>query len=138
MKDNIMIHLSAVRFTPRTQIINFAAITALALTTAAPLQAEVAVVKGNIDRSDLLQERVAYADLNLREQSNQLVLASRVRKASGKICDTIYRGQHPLAKFESRCLQNTYRSAKPQVDLAIANAHSGTQLAMNIVIVRSK
>lgn len=111
---------------------------ALAMSICTPLQAQDTVVKGNVQRSDIVQQSVAYADLNLREQQSQLMLFSRVRKAANRVCDIVYRGQHPLAKFESRCTQRTYSDAKPQVDLAIANAQNGKQVAMSFTVARSR
>lgn len=111
---------------------------ALAITIGMPLQAQETVVEGKVQRSDLIQERVAYNDLDLREQPNQLILISRVRKAAGRVCDIIYRGEHPMAKFESRCPQRTYINAKPQIDLAFANAQNGKQIAMSFVVARSR
>lgn len=119
-------------------LVKFGAVMAFAILFGAPMQAQDTIVEGKFQRSDLVQERVAYADLNLREQPNQLILASRVRKAANRVCDVIYRGQHPIVKIESRCPQKTYKDAKPQIDLAIANALNGKHVALNFVVARSR
>lgn len=111
---------------------------ALALAIGTPVQAQDTVVEGKYQPSALIQERVAYADLNLREEPGQLILVSRVKKAAGRVCDIIYRGQHPIMKFESRCSYKTFRDAKPQIDTAIANAENGRHVAMTLVVGRSR
>lgn len=119
-------------------LVKSGAIMALAISTATPLMAQDTIVQGKVQRSDLVQERVAYADLNLREQPSQLILISRVKKAATRVCRIIYQGEHPLALFESRCPYKTYSDAKPQIDLAIANARNGKQIAMSFVVARSR
>lgn len=111
---------------------------AMAMSIGTPLSAQDTVVEGKAQRSDLVQERVAYSDLNLREQPSQLILISRVKKAAGRVCNIIYRGEHPMVKFESRCPYKTYRDAKPQIDMAIANAQNGRQVAISFVVARSR
>lgn len=109
---------------------------AVAIVAAAPVLAQDTVVEGKAKRSDLIEQRVAYSDLNLQNQSNQLVLISRVKKAAGKVCDIIYSGQSPMMKFESGCTYQVYRNAKPQIDMAIANAGNGTHVAINLTAKR--
>jgi len=109
----------------------------LALTATAPLFAQDTVVEGKAQRSNVIEERVPYTDLNLENRSNQLVLISRVKKAAGKVCDIIHRGETLMMKFESGCTYKVYRNAKPQIDMAIANAGSGTNVAINLTAKRS-
>lgn len=108
----------------------------LAITATAPLFAQDTVVQGKVKRSDEVEQRVSYTDLDLENQSNQLILISRVKKAAGKVCDIIYQGQAPMMKFESGCTYEVYRNAKPQIDMAIANAGSGTRVAINLTAKR--
>lgn len=108
----------------------------VAITATAPLFAQGTVVQGKAQRSDLIERRVSYADLDLENQSNQLVLISRVKKAAGKVCDIIYEGHAPMMKFESGCTYEVYRNAKPQIDMAIANAGSGARVAINLTAKR--
>lgn len=110
--------------------------TAFTMTSATPLFAQDTVVEGKAKRSDLVEQRVSYTDLNLMDQSNHLILISRVKKAAGKVCDKIYSGQAPMMKFESGCTYDVYRNAKPQIDMAIANAGSGTRVAINLTAKR--
>lgn len=108
----------------------FGVVFALAISTATPLYAQDTIVQGKVKRSDVVEQRVRYSDLDLTNEQNQLVLVSRVKRAANKVCDIIYRGQHPLMKFESGCTHNTFQDAKPQIDLAIASAQSGTRVAI--------
>ncbi len=118
--------------------IKFGATIALAMAVGTTLQAQDTVVEGNVQRSDVVQESVDYADLNLRDKQNQMVLISRVRKAAGRVCNILYRGRSAMEKFESRCPQRTYSDTKPQIDLAIASAHNGKQIAISFVVARSR
>lgn len=104
-----------------------------------PVAARETIVEGSpSQRSNLLQERVEYADLDLRNQSNQRMLMSRVRHASNRVCDIAFRGESPMVKFTSRCPQRIYRESKPQIDLAIANAQNGKRVAVSFVVAASR
>ncbi len=111
---------------------------AMAISIVMPLSAQDTVVEGKAQRSNTVEARVSYADLDLGNQQNQLLLVSRVRKAAVKLCDIVYHGYAPIEKFSSRCPQNTYRDAKPQIDLAIANAQNGSRVAINLVVARKR
>lgn len=113
-------------------------ILALAVSVAAPVFAQDTVVEGKAKRSDVVERRVSYSDLNLESAQYQQVLISRVRKAANQVCDIIYRGQSPMMKFETRCPQSVYREAKPQIDLAIANAQSGARVAIVLAASRKR
>jgi UrcA family protein len=138
MKGNTMTQKSTVRSNAAGKLIKFGATMAMAVLIGTPLQAQDTIVEGNVQRGEVVQERVAYSDLNLSEQPNQIILISRVRKAAGRVCNILYRGENPRVKFESRCPQKTYTNAKPQIDLAIANAQNGKRVAMTVVIARSR
>ena len=111
-------------------------LTLVAITT--PLTAQDTIVEGSPRRSNDIQERVSYADLDLRNQSNQQMLISRVRQASNRVCDVVFRGQSAMVKFTSRCPQRIYRDAKPQIDFAIANAQNGKRVAISFVVAASR
>ena len=111
-------------------------LTLVAITT--PLAAQDTIVEGSPRRSNDIQERVSYVDLDLRDQSNQQMLISRVRQASNRVCDIVLRGQSPMMKFNSRCPQRTYQEAKPQINLAIANAQNGKRVAISFVVAASR
>lgn len=113
-------------------------ILALAMSITAPVFAQDTIVEGKAKRSDVVERRVPYSDLNLTNPQNQQVLISRVRKAASKVCDIIYGGQSPMMKFETRCPQSVYREAKPQIDLAIANAQNGTRVAIRLSAPRNR
>jgi len=110
----------------------------MAFTATAPLFAQGTVVQGKAKRSDVIEQRVSYADLNLENRANQLVLISRVKKAAGKVCDKIYSGESPMMKFNSGCTYDVYRNAKPQIAMAFANAGTGARVAINLSTKRSK
>lgn len=122
---------SANRMTRAGIILTLVAITA-------PLAAQDTIVEGSPRRSNDVQESVNYADLDLRNQSNQQMLISRVRQASNRVCDIVLRGESPMVKFTSHCPQRTYRDAKPQIDLAIANAQNGKRVAISFVVAASR
>ncbi|MES2781860.1 MAG: UrcA family protein [Pseudomonadota bacterium] len=113
------------------------ALMAVAMVTAPALLAQDTVVEGKAQRSDVVEQRVGYSDLDLTNHQNQLILVSRVKKAVNKVCDILYSGHSPLMKFESGCMQTVYRNTKPQIALAIANADSGTRVAIRISPPRS-
>lgn len=127
-------------FRNRTAVrpVKIGALLLLAISATTPLFAQGTVVEGKAKSSNVVEERVPYSDLNLMHEQNQVILISRVKKAANKVCDIIYRGQHPMMKFESRCNQTTFRDAKPQIDLAIANAQNGTRVAIKISPPRSR
>ncbi|MEP7350866.1 MAG: UrcA family protein [Sphingorhabdus sp.] len=104
----------------------------------APLAAQDTIVEGAAQRGDYAEERVGYADLDLRDRSNQQMLVSRVRQASNKVCDIVYRNVSPMVKFNERCTHRSYRDARPQIDLAIANAQEGRRVAMSFVVAARK
>lgn len=111
---------------------------ALTIAICTPLAAQDTVVEGKAQRSGTIEERVGYADLNLRDQQNQTVLISRVKKAADRVCDVIYRSYSSIEKFNSRCPHKTYRDTKPQIDFAIANAQNGKRIATSLVVARSR
>jgi UrcA family protein len=106
--------------------------------TSTQLAAQDTIVEGTPQRSNTVQERVDYADLDLRDRDNQVVLVSRVKKASGRVCDIVYKRESPVVKFNGRCPQRTYRDAKPQIDVAIANARDGRRVAISFVVAASR
>ncbi len=108
----------------------------LAITATAPLFAQDTVVEGKVKRSDVIERRVSYADLDLQSQASQLVLISRVKKAAVKVCNVIHGGEPLMVIFESGFTYEVYRNAKPQIDLAIANTGSGTRVAINLTAKR--
>lgn len=137
MKDDMMTQIQTEDSNTARMFFTLSATMALALSIGTSLQARETVVKGKAS-SDLVQQRVATSDLNLTELPSQSILVSRVKKASNRVCNIIHRGQHSMAKFESHCTQRIYSDAKSQIDLAIANAQTGKQVAINLVVARSR
>jgi UrcA family protein len=72
---------------------------------------------------------VSYRTLDLATPSGQAVLDRRIERTARRLC----RGwQHPSAATiaaESRCRREAIASARPQRDLAIANAKQRQRLA---------
>ncbi len=137
MEGNIMTLKQTVRYNAASFSIPLGITLALVAVTA-PLAAQDTIVEGAPQRSNYVEEKVGFADLDLRNQSNQQMLISRVRQASDRVCDVIYRGESPIVKFNGRCVQRTYRDAKPQIDLAIANARNGRQVAISFVVAAGR
>ncbi len=111
---------------------------ALAL-VAAPLAAEEPVT---VTGQPQLQERVSFADLDLRQWSAQQMLKRRVYRAAEKVCA---QAEGPLADsslgygswFLSAppCTELTYKDARPQIASAVQRAKAGQQLAALAVVV---
>lgn len=108
---------------------------------AVPLAAEQpTVVTG--ERQAVYQERVSFADLDLRNGSGQRMLKWRVHRASESVCiqavglieanlpGPSWRGNEPS------CTVQTYAAAKPQIAAAIDRAESGRQMALSLTVSR--
>ena len=111
---------------------------AMVTAIAAPLSAQDTVVEGKAQSRDYVEERVGFADLDLRDSGHQKMLVTRVRQASRNVCDIVYRNESMREKFYARCPQRSFRAAKPQIDIAIANALDGRKVAMNFAVSAGK
>jgi UrcA family protein len=98
------------------------------------LNAQDTVVEGRSQSQDIVEERVGFADLDLRDSGHQQMLVSRVRQASRNVCNIVYEDRPMAEKFYARCPQRSFRAARPQIDVAIANALNGRKVAMNFVV----
>lgn len=103
---------------------------------AAPLAAqEPMTVTG--EHRQVYQERVSFADLDLRKWPAQQLLKSRVRRASSSLCfkaEGVIHDQ-PGINGGLSCDDQTYLDARPQIVAAIDKAKSGQpQVAMTFVI----
>ena len=89
----------------------------------------------------LYQERVSFADLDLRNSSAQQTLRRRVDNASERVCRDAY-GPFTDTDFVPSgsinagmtCASMTYDDARPQIRVAIARAKAGLQLATSLVV----
>jgi UrcA family protein len=106
----------------------------VAATISAPLAAQDTLVEGKIIPKDRAEERVGFADLDLRDYSGQQVLISRVKQAARNVCRVVLRDETPEAKAYSVCPRTSFKNAKPQIEKAIANAQDGRSVAMNFVV----
>ena len=138
LKGKIMTQIAFIGSATANRSLKIGTLLALAVSITAPLFAQDTVVEGKAKRNDVVERRVHYSDLDLASPQNQDVLISRGRKAANQVCNVIYSGQSPMMKYESRCPQSVYREAKPQIDLAIANANSGTRVAIVLATPRSR
>lgn len=64
---------------------------------------------------------VSYSDLNLASEKGEKMLNGRVRVAAKSICLEVL-GPTPYFQFELECRGDAWRSAKPQIALAVQRA----------------
>ena len=112
-----------------------------AILVAVPLAAQdLTVVTG--ERQPTYQERVSFADLDLRQRSAQQTLKGRVQRAADRVCSD---AEGPFPDYGASgygrddpslsCADLTYSDARPQILAAINRAKSGQQMtAMSLVI----
>jgi UrcA family protein len=105
---------------------------------AAPLAAqEPTVVTG--ERQPAYQERISYADLDLRGWSAQQTLKGRVYRAADRVCS---QANGPFSINEIglgsslNCADSTYKATRPQIKAAINQAKAGQNLAAAVVVLR--
>lgn len=67
--------------------------------------------------------KVAYADLDLKQEANREVLDGRVKDAAKQICADLDELVPATASLNRDCVATTVAKAKPQIDLALAKAH---------------
>ena len=84
------------------------------------------------------QERVSFADLDLRQFSKQQTLKTRVRRAADRVC---IEAEGPFPSYgygfgsDLTCADLTYNHAKPQIVAAIDRARSGQQTAAMTLVI---
>ena len=111
--------------------------TALTL-IAAPVSAQETVVEGFSRPIGAYTELVEHADLDLRNESAQAALISRVKQASKRVCRLAYAKAQNYERLHSDCPQRSYSDAKPQIASAIARASDGRQIAMGLIVAVAK
>ena len=81
------------------------------------------------------QQRVSFADLDLRENAARATLRRRVQSAAGGICNRLGRvaGETDVNVIWS-CADQAYRDARPQISAAIGRARSGESMATSLVV----
>lgn len=72
---------------------------------------------------------VRVGDLNLELASGRDQLEGRLTSAARRLCDAGHRGVVGIA-IENRCIAETVRNARPEVERAVAQSASGGQLAL--------
>lgn len=100
---------------------------------AAPLAADQPMT---VTGQQLYQERVSFADLDLRSWSAQQALRRRVNHASERVCIAAEGPFSANIGFMSQpsCTEQTYQAARPQIAYAIRLAKSGQRMATGLVI----
>jgi UrcA family protein len=101
----------------------------------APLAAKEPVV---VTGQPVYQERVDFADLDLRQSRARQTLFRRVMRASTEVCIR-FEGKINIDKVmggaRNTCPNRTYRVARPQIMAAIRRANSGQpQPALALVV----
>jgi UrcA family protein len=111
-------------------------LSALALVlVAAPLAAQERVT---VTGQPVFQERVSFADLDLRQLQGRQTLNARVYRVADRLCA---QAEGPFLEnsvgFGSSpgCAELTYRNAKPQIAAAVQRAKAGQQLTAMTVVV---
>ena len=85
------------------------------------------------------QERVSFADLDLRNSGDRQKLKGRVHRASDRVCIA---AEGPIPRYSpswgrngvETCSDLAYDAAHPQIAAAIDRARSGRQLATALII----
>lgn len=109
-----------------------------AMLAAAPLVAEQPVVVTGRQAEPVYQERVSFADLDLRNLTSQQQFRARVHDAAERVCvQAVGRFEPRLSglSMESTCASRTYRIARPQIVAAIHRATSGQPHPATALIV---
>jgi len=82
--------------------------------------------------SEAPQSFVHFSDLDLTTQAGQHALHGRVLKAVDAVCGRPEPGDFgPSREAIMNCRNTALVSARPQVQIAMANAHGGKSLASN-------
>lgn len=106
-----------------------------AASTTVPLAAKEPVV---VTGEPVYQQRVDFADLDLRRSQGRQTLFRRVMRASTDVCIR-YEGRINLDKVmggeQNTCPSRTYRVARPQIMAAIRRAERGEALAATALTV---
>jgi UrcA family protein len=82
------------------------------------------------------QRLVSFADLDLSTQAGQRTLQSRVMQAATQVCGRVDPGDFgPMREVITDCRNTALAGARPQMQLAMAQARDGKALAANDVKV---
>lgn len=105
--------------TKRSMILNSAL--AAALLAAVPAAGHAA--EGQFSRT------VGYGDLDLTTAEGAETLDKRIKRAANGVCRKVVARGRYMPSLQSACWRRAYAEAKPMVEVAIADARSGSQLA---------
>lgn len=111
---------------PRTSTPNLRPLLMLGLALAAtPLAAKDPLI---VKAQPLHQQRVSFADLDLREMRARMVLNRRVMDAAWAVCiaaEGLTSASRALGSSQNNCPNSTYDAARPQIAAAIRRAKAG-------------
>lgn len=100
-----------------------------------PLAAQETVI---VSGKPVFQERVNFADLDLRQTKARLALARRVMHAAWTVCIAA-EGEHSagfaLGDSADNCPNSTYDAARPQMTAAFRRAERGEQPTTTALII---
>lgn len=104
----------------------------LASLGAAALISAVPAAAGTVEQ---VSSEVRYGDLDLKSEAGVAQLKQRIRTAARKVCG----GQVELRDIRARqaadrCLAAALAGAAPKIELAVANARTGQNLAANAAL----
>jgi UrcA family protein len=71
---------------------------------------------------NLVERRIAYADLNLVAASGERILNRRIGHEVDSLCNEAVQGTTTSLEYRN-CESEAWRSARPQVSLAVKRAH---------------
>lgn len=99
-----------------------------AVATAAISVPEIAAADVRITGKSAASEEVPYADLDLVSAADRARLERRIRSAAHRLCLREDNGS-PTANHDTSCFKAAIAGAVPQMERAVAAAHSRSTLA---------
>jgi UrcA family protein len=85
------------------------------------------------DPDTQVQRVVHFADLNITNEAGRQVLLRRVNWTINDMCEMYVNSNDPFKTASRDCTKTAWNSAKPQLDNVLANAATGTTVAIAIV-----
>ena len=76
--------------------------------------------------------RISYRDLDLTNGTDAVVLRARVKRATLRTCDRLYRDS--MLQMFWACRDTAWNAAAPQIRAAIERAKAGQQMATGLVL----
>ncbi len=105
------------------------------LVTVAAVSA-VSVTTPAFAAGDTQSRTISYADLDLKSDAGVARLNQRVRVALGEVCGDAGTRDLAARAHALACRRTAMETVRPNVELAVANARSDTQLALSTAAIR--